>query len=96
MKDATPRPCYNCGKTGPLSHIITVASWVTLNLSVCHEKASKTSGTTFRSSTPHQSSSPRSSITSNIKSVEEYEEVKEYTIFTLTTEAGSSLSQGSQ
>ena len=52
-----------------------------------YEKASKTSGTTFRSSTPRQSSSPCSSVTSK-----EYEEVKEYTIFTLPTEARLSLS----
>ena len=39
-----------------------------------------------------QSYSPRSSVTSDIKSVKEYEEVKEYTIFTLPTEARLSLS----
>ena len=73
--------CHYCGNLG-------------LNKSVClsYEKASKTSGTTFRSSTPHQSSSPRSSVTSDIKFVEKYEEVKEYTLFTLPTDARSSLS----
>ena len=95
MKDATPRPCYRCAKK---CHFKSVTCHYCGNLglikSVClsYEKPSKTSGTTFRSSTPHQSSSPRSSVTSDIKFVEEYEEVKEYTLFTLPTDATSSLS----
>ena len=101
VKDATSRPCYRCAKTGHHSdkcHFKSVTCHYCGKLghikSVCmsYEKASKTSGTTFRSSTPGQLSSPRSSITSDIKSIEEYEEVKEYTIFTLPTEARSSLS----
>ena len=69
--------------------MITVASWGHVK-SACMscEKASETSGTTFRLSTPRQPSFPRSSITSNIKSVVEYE----YTLFTLPTEARLSLS----
>ena len=98
VKDATARPCYRFEKTGHHSdkcHFKSITCHYCGKLghikSVCvsYEKASKNSGTTFRSSTPCQSSSPCSSITSDIKSVEEYEEVKEYTLFTLPTEARS-------
>ena len=91
VKDATSRPCYCCGKTYHSSdkhHLKSVTCHYCEQLghikSVCmpHEKASKTSGTTFCSSTPCQLS-----VTS-----QEYEGVKEYTIFTSPTEARLSLS----
>ena len=83
MKDATSTLLFSVvGKMviiqisaiSNLSHVITVASWGHVKFACMScEKASETSGTTFRLSTPHQPSFPRSSITSNIKSAVEYE-----------------------
>ena len=74
-----------------LSHVNTVASWATLNLSVCRIRKWN-----FRHyiSFVHPSSIifPTFVLTSNIKSVEEYGELKEYKLFDLPTEARSSLS----